>query len=122
MAKRTQWIQSVDEARETLAAAHDASQALEDRAPEICTLAPSEWSIESRGMYLVANGLGELAQSIVDVTICAAAKAIFSRDQARFAAMGIPFTTNFQEVSEQIRVHVDKWVAQSKPPFHMAEV
>lgn len=70
--------------------------------------------------YLVANGLGELAQQIVDVTLCVAAKAIFARDQSRFAAMGVSFTTTFQEVSDQMRVLVDKWVAQSKPPYHTA--
>ena len=52
IAKRTKWAQTVDGAREVLAGAQGISQTLENSTLDVCTLAPSEWWIESIQAFL----------------------------------------------------------------------
>ena len=67
--------------------------------------------------HLVSVGLNDLAQGMVEIVVAAGAKAIFTRDQARYAHQGILYTTTYQDVVDRMQGLVDKWVAMSKLPF-----
>ena len=68
--------------------------------------------------HLVDKDMGEVAQSFVNIVVRTGALAIFHREQAAFAAKGLPFFKTLAEITSTLQALANKWVQYSKIPNH----